>query len=83
MDEKYILRQVLTKGNIMRTAQREYRKQPGDPRKDPIKLAYKAEQTRREQDFDIIMKEAEKALAVLQLQVKENIGQGPPESKDA
>ena len=66
------------KGDLMRKAQRDYRKQTGDPRKDAIKQAYYDEQIRREQDFDRALKEAKLALAVIATPVKENNGQGPP-----
>lgn len=77
MDEKYILKQVMEKGDAMRKAQREYRKAPGDPRKDPIKKACRAEQTRREEDFDRVMADATRALAILKA-ARNQPANGPP-----
>jgi hypothetical protein len=55
MTDYYLLEQLIKKTRVMRTAQDQYRKQPGNPKEDALKNAYLQERKRREEDVDQLL----------------------------
>lgn len=57
MTDYYLLEQLVDKTKELRKAQEDYRKQPGDPRKDKLKMGCWAEKKRREEDVDQLLRQ--------------------------